>query len=405
MKWHYNLLIGVINGLEEIFLLNKPAIKVVDKLIDENKKWGARDRKFVSSTIFDTVRWIRKYGYCSNIKELATRKNLWDILGTAIVLKGQIIPNLMEFYNINSKEILKKESEIINNRKINESIPDWLDKIGINDFGESLWNKEVSAFNTRSSLVLRCNTLKTNIKELKNLLKVENIDTVLKKEYPDALFVKEHKKVINLNSYKLGLFEIQDANSQKVATSCNLKPGMTIIDACAGAGGKSIHMASIIKNEGEIIALDPHDSKLKELEKRAKRNGVKIIKTLNTFKSKNISNLIGKADRVLIDAPCSGLGVLKRNPDAKWKMNPEKIKKLINTQQYLINFWSKYIKPGGELIYATCSIFHQENKEQIKIFLDNKVGKKFIIKNEKTYFSHTTGFDGFYIVQLKKNCE
>ena len=341
MKWHYNLLIGVINGLEEIFLLNKPAIKVVDKLIDENKKWGARDRKFVSSTIFDTVRWVRKYGYCSNIKELATRKNLWDILGTAIVLKGQIIPNLIEFSNINSKEILKKESEIINNRKINESIPDWLDKIGINDFGESLWNKEVSAFNTRSSLVLRCNTLKTNIKELKNLLKVENIDTVLKKEYPDALFVKEHKKVINLNSYKLGLFEIQDANSQKVATSCNLKPGMTIIDACAGAGGKSIHMASIIKNEGEIIALDPHDSKLKELEKRAKRNGVKIIKTLNTFKSKNISNLIGKADRVLIDAPCSGLGVLKRNPDAKWKMNPEKIKKLINTQQYLINFWSK----------------------------------------------------------------
>ena len=405
MKWHYNLLIGVINGLEEIFLLNKPAIKVVDKLIDENKKWGARDRKFVSSTIFDTVRWIRKYGYCSNIKELATRKNLWDILGTAIVLKGQIIPNLMEFSNINSKEILKNESEIINNRKINESIPDWLDQIGINDFGESLWNKEVSAFNTRSSLVLRCNTLKTNIKELKNLLKVENIDTVLKKEYPDALFVKEHKKVINLNSYKLGLFEIQDANSQKVATSCNLKPGMTIIDACAGAGGKSIHMASIIKNEGEIIALDPHDSKLKELEIRAKRNGVKIIKTLNTFKSKNISNLIGKADRVLIDAPCSGLGVLKRNPDAKWKMNPEKIKKLINTQQYLINFWSKYIKPGGELIYATCSIFHQENKEQIKIFLDNKVGKKFIIKNEKTYFSHTTGFDGFYIVQLKKNCE
>ena len=86
-------------------------------------------------------------------------------------------------------------------------------------------------------------------------------------------------------------------------------------------------------------------------------------------------------------------------------MNPEKIKKLINTQQYLINFWSKYIKPGGELIYATCSIFHQENKEQIKIFLDNKVGKKFIIKSEKTYFSHTTGFDGFYIVQLKKNCE
>ena len=405
MKWHHNLLVGVIDGLEEIFLHNKQAVKVVEKLIDENKKWGSRDRKIVLSTIYDTVRWIRKYGYCSSIKELTSRKDLWDILGTFIVLKGEIIPDIIEFSNINPEKILKKENEIINNRKINESIPDWLDEMGLNDFGEALWNKEVKAFNTRSSLVLRCNSLKTNIKELKKLLKIENIDTLLKKEYPNALFVIDHKKVTNLSLYKSGFFEIQDANSQNVAISCNLKPGMTIIDACAGAGGKTIHMGSILKNKGEIIALDPYDTKLKELVRRAKRNGITIIKTLNTSKNKNISKLIGKTDRVLIDAPCSGLGVLKRNPDTKWKMNPEKIKKLIKTQEYLINYWSKYVKPGGELIYSTCSIFHQENNNQIKIFLNTKAGKKFIIKNEKTHFSHKTGFDGFYIAQLVKSCE
>jgi len=105
---------------------------------------------------------------------------------------------------------------------------------------------------------------------------------------------------------------------------------------------------------------------------------------------------------VLIDAPCSGLGVLKRNPDAKWKMNPKKIKKLIKTQNNLLEIWSKYVKKGGELIYSTCSIFNQENTDQIKKFLKSKPGKNFHLTKESTYFSHDTGFDGFYIAQLKK---
>lgn len=402
MKWHYNLLIGIVNGLEKIFLQGDSSIKVVERLIDENKKWGSRDRKLVISTIFDTVRWIRKYGYCINLKEITSEKHLWEILGTAIILKGHIIPKFSEFSNLDPNKIFKKENEILNNRKINESIPDWLDKLGLNDFDETTWSNEVKAFNIRSSLVLRCNTLKTNIKELKKLLDFENIITSLKKEYPEALFVKNHKKVTNLNIYKLGFFEIQDANSQMVALSCNLKSKMTIIDACAGAGGKSIHIAGIIQNEGKIFALDPEEKKLKELKRRAKRNGVKIIQTINTSKKESISKLIGEADRVLIDAPCSGLGVLKRNPDAKWKMNPEKIKKLLKTQKYLIKYWSKYVKPGGELIYATCSIFHKENRDQINFFLNTKTGNLFNKYSEKTYFSHTTGFDGFYIARLVK---
>lgn len=401
MKWHYNLIIGIINALEQIFLFNRPAIKVVEKLIEKNKKWGSRDRKIVSSTIFEIVRWLRKFAYLSDLNEISSKKDLWTILGSVIIMKDQTLPDFQEFSNINSEKIMEKSIKI-NERKIKESLPDWLDEMGVKNFGERFWNKEVKAFNIKADLVLRCNSIKSNIKDLKEQLKNENIDSHTKKGYPDALIIKKHLKVTNLKYYKLGFFEIQDGNSQKVASSCNLKSGMTIIDACAGAGGKSLHIASILNNIGKVISLDPIDFKLKELNKRANRNGIRIIKTIKSSKISSISNLIEKTDRVLIDAPCSGLGVLKRNPDAKWKMNPKKIKKLIKTQNNLLETWAKYVKKGGELIYSTCSIFNQENTDQIRKFLKSKAGKNFHLTKETTYFSYDTGFDGFYIAQLKK---
>lgn len=404
MKWHHNLLVGVINGLEQFFFHKRRSVKVVEELFEKNKKWGSRDRKIVSYLIFENVRWVRKFAYCSNIKELSTKKDLWSILGSSIVIKDRLLPNFIEFSHLDSKKILNREKKIKNNRKISQSIPDWIDSLGVNDFGNKIWDKEIKALNIKSNLVLRCNTLKSNINHLKKELSKNNIDSFLIKEYPHALIIKEPKKITNLSCFKMGYFEIQDANSQKVALSCNLKTRMTVIDACAGAGGKSLHMASIMKNKGEIIALDPFDNKLKELNNRAIRNGIDIIRTLNTSNKNLISNIIGKADRVLIDAPCSGLGVLKRNPDAKWNMTPKKIKDLIKVQDSLLEEWSKYLKKGGELIYATCSIFKNENTNRIKTFLKSESGKNFKIVKEKTFFSYSTGFDGFYIAQLK-NCE
>ena len=279
-----------------------------------------------------------------------------------------------------------------------------MDEIGIENFGEQTWNKEVNAFNQKAPLVIRCNTLKSDIIELQKQLQIEKINCQLNKSYPNALIIKEKNKITHLKSYKQGYFEIQDANSQKVALACSIKPGMTVIDACAGAGGKTMHLGELLNNNGIILAFDPDKKKLRELEKRAKRNGINIIKTFNTSKIESIINFIGKADRVLIDAPCSGLGVIKRNPDTKLKMNPTILKKMINLQEDLINYWSKFVKDKGKLIYVTCSIFDQENKNQIKKFLKKENGKKFLLKEEKTYLSHLTGFDGFYIAQLKK-CE
>jgi 16S rRNA (cytosine967-C5)-methyltransferase len=157
-----------------------------------------------------------------------------------------------------------------------------------------------------------------------------------------------------------------------------------------------------MENKGQIIAMDIHGHKLAELKKRAKRDGAHNIETRTIEGTKSIKKLKGKADRVLIDAPCSGIGVLKRNPDSKWKMQPEFLEKITKTQHEIIRSYSKIVKPGGKMVYATCSILPQENNDQIKSFLASEEGKDFSIAKEKKIYASKSGFDGFYMALLEK---
>ncbi len=188
-----------------------------------------------------------------------------------------------------------------------------------------------------------------------------------------------------------------------VADFMNVEPGMRVVDACAGAGGKTLHIASLMENKGQIIALDIYGSKLNELKRRAKRNGAFNIETRAIETTKVIKKLYDKADRVLIDAPCSGLGVLRRNPDAKWKLQPEFIEDIKKTQQEILQQYSRMVKPGGHLVYATCSVLPSENQKQVEMFLSSEFGKEFTFVTDKKVLSHKSGFDGFYMASLKKN--
>lgn len=194
---------------------------------------------------------------------------------------------------------------------------------------------------------------------------------------------------------------MQDASSQKVAEVLNPKPGMRVIDACAGAGGKSLHIASLMENKGQVIALDIYGNKLKELKRRARRNGAHNIEPRVIDSTKVIKKLKASADKVLIDAPCSGLGVLRRNPDAKWKLQPEFLEKIKNTQQEILSSYSSMVKPGGQLVYATCSILPSENSEQVSTFLSSEAGKDFSLVKEEKIYASKSGFDGFYIALLQ----
>jgi len=198
------------------------------------------------------------------------------------------------------------------------------------------------------------------------------------------------------------LFEVQDASSQLVARFLDVEPGMRVVDNCAGAGGKTLHMASLMENKGQLIAMDLYESKLKQLKIRAKRNSAFNIEYRIIDSTKVIKKLYEKADRVLIDAPCSGLGVLKRNPDSKWKLEPEFIDNIRKTQAEVLESYSKIVKPGGKMVYATCSVLPSENEQQVKHFLTTEIGKEFTFVKEQKVLASESGFDGFYMALLER---
>jgi|TARA_B100000900_G_C20252861_1_gene582746 16S rRNA (cytosine967-C5)-methyltransferase len=206
--------------------------------------------------------------------------------------------------------------------------------------------------------------------------------------------------LFNKNSFQRGFFEIQDASSQLVAPFLKIEPGMKICDICAGAGGKTLHLSALSKNKGKIIAMDIYKHKLDILKKRAKRNGAFNIETKLIENSKSTKRLKGKIDRLLIDAPCSGLGVLKRNPDSKWKLDLEFLRKIKETQLEILKKYSSLVKHNGKMVYATCSILPSENELQIEKFLNSCEGKHFKLEEEKKISPFLSGFDGFYMARL-----
>ena len=402
MRLHKNLVYTVIDSIRDIFNDGVYADKAVEKALKRDRRWGSRDRKFVAETIYDIVRWKRLYAEIANVKEPFDRPNIWRLFSVWCVLKGIPLPEWNQIEPTPTRRIKGRFDTLIKIRKFKESIPDWIDNIGVEELGEELWSKEINALNKKAEVILRTNTLLITKEELKKQLRIENIQTEFIPRHPDALKLKERANVFKTEAFKKGFFEVQDASSQLVASYLDVKPGMKVIDTCAGAGGKSLHLASLMQNKGQIIALDIYQSKLKKLKVRARRNKIHNIDTRVIDSNKPIKKLYNKADRVLIDAPCSGLGVLRRNPDSKWKLAPEFLKNIKETQQNILQQYSKMLKKGGKLVYATCSILPSENQLQIEKFLTSEEGKDFTLVKQNKVLAHTSGFDGFYMAQLEK---
>jgi len=217
---------------------------------------------------------------------------------------------------------------------------------------------------------------------------------------PSAQRVTIRKNLFSTPAFKKGWFEVQYAGSRRIASFLKVEPGMRVIDACAGAGGKTLHLATLMQNKGSVIAMDIHGWKLKELKLRARRNNIHNIEGRVIENSKVIKRLDKKADRLLLDVPCSGLGVLRRNPDSKWKMRPEFLKEVKGIQADILKRYARMLKPGGKMVYATCSILPEENEEQVNAFL--KENKQYSLEEEKHISPAESGFDGFYMARLSK---
>ncbi|WP_163377610.1 RsmB/NOP family class I SAM-dependent RNA methyltransferase [Cyclobacterium sp. SYSU L10401] len=394
MKLFPNTVNGVVKALEDIFDNNQYADKVIERVLKSNPKWGARDRAFIAESVYEIVRWKRL------IQHLSPGQDYYQWFGTFWTLQGRTLPDWKEFKGIDSQKISKKR-EKISQRSLLQSIPDWLDEMGAEQLGDQ-WELELESLNKEAEVVLRVNTLKTSKSKLKVQLEELDIATHVVKGYPDALVLQRRKNVFRTPLFKQGLFEVQDASSQMVAAALDVQPGMRVIDACAGAGGKSLHLAALMENKGRVLSMDLEAWKLKNTKLRARRAGISIIETKPIEGSKTIKRLHESADRLLLDVPCSGLGVLKRNPDTKWKLSPESIAKVQGIQQDILTQYPSMLKPGGILVYATCSILPSENNRQVAAFLSSPAGQSFDLLEETQVLSHESGFDGFYIAKMIK---
>ncbi|PTX43323.1 16S rRNA (cytosine967-C5)-methyltransferase [Christiangramia gaetbulicola] len=402
MRLHRNLVFATVDALAEIFNEGNYADKVIEKTLKRDKRWGSRDRSFIAETTYDIVRWKRLYAEIAEVKEPFKREDLFRMFAVWCVLRGVQIPDWPQFEKTPERRIKGKFDELSKIRKFRESVPDWMDEIGAKELGEKVWTNEIHALNKQAPVVIRANKLKTTPQELAKKLSEEGIETTNLRNYPEALELKERANIFRTAAFKDGLFEVQDASSQRVAEFLDVEPGMRVVDTCAGAGGKTLHLAALMANKGQIIALDIYGNKLKELKRRAKRAGAHNVETRSIDSTKVIKKLYGTADRVLIDAPCSGLGVLSRNPDAKWKLQPDFLDKIRNTQLEILEQYSKIVKKGGKLVYATCSVLPSENQQQVQKFLKTESGKEFKLLREKSILSSESGYDGFYMASLQK---
>ena len=402
MKIHKVLATAVVKGLNEILLEHQQADSTVSKLLQSNASWGKRDRNFIAQNIYGIVRYKRLYEYACN-EDIWGESSIWRILGTKLILDGELIPEWSEFAELKQEEVKARSEEAKQIRKIRESIPDWLDELGVKELGKQ-WDQEIAALNTPAKFSIRVNTLKTSKDAIKLLFIAESIPFSEIETAPDALIVEARKNFRNHEAYRKGLFEIQDISSQQVAPFLEVEPGMNVIDGCSGAGGKTLHLAALMNNEGEILAVDVSPKKLEELEFRAKRAYCTIVKTMQAEKlTRNFqARLNSFADRILVDVPCSGMGVLRRKPDAKWSMNLKFTEELKVTQAQILDEYAPMLKPGGLLVYSTCSIMPSENEQQIQAFLKRSPGR-FQLVDERRISPSASGFDGFYMAKLKKS--
>lgn len=426
---------------------------VLDEMIKQNKNsLNEKDIGLISEIVYGVTTWrltldtiIKKY---SKIKTKKISPWIFNILRMSIyqIIFLDKIPKsaaVNEGVNLSKRYGHKSSSGFVNAilRKVTKqdyeellyiqnkeeriskvySIPKWIitelkqEGMKMNKIEEICKNS-----NIRPKVSIRVNTLKTKKTEIKKYLLEKQIivkDGILQ----DFLILEKVKNLESLKEFKEGLFTVQDEAAGLTALILNPKKDDKILDACSSPGGKTTYIAQIVDNAGEIDAWDLHESRIKLVEENAKRLGINIIKTKVNDATKYNEEYFEKFDKILLDVPCLGLGVLKRKPDIKWQRTKDDIKNISKTQYDILNTCSKYLKQGGELVYSTCSILDSENKEIILKFLEvndnfeikeieiskyeseaNSFFKKYLIDNKFLQVYQNENTDGFFICKLIK---
>ena len=419
---------------------------VLNQVLKENKNIDERDIGLISELVYGTITWkltldeiIKKY---SNIR--LKKISIWILnilrMGIYQIIFLDKIPKsaaVNESVNLAKRYGHKSSSNFVNAILRKVSVSDYEELEDIKDDKERIskttsmpmWIieellkqkniKEVEEIcknsNLKPNTIIRINKLKTNKKDFEERLKERKIE-YLEGNLEDFLILKKVKNIENIDLFKEGFFTVQDEGAGLIVDVLNPKEDECILDACSSPGGKTTYIAEKMKNKGKIEAWDIHEHRVKLVQNVAKRLGINIIQAKTQDATKFNEDLVEKFDKILLDVPCLGLGVIKRKPDIKWKRKKEDIEEIIKIQKEILNNCSKYLKKNGELVYSTCSILKEENEDIIKEFLKENSQFEYCKENEKNYkniviFGEKDKYiniypskenDGFFICKLRK---
>ena len=410
LKIHQPIIDAIIVCLKAVFEEGKVADKEVGFLLKQYKNFGSRDRSMIAESVYDIVRWKLKYNHQLEIFNpgLTMYKHLIlvSLLNRVYGIKN---PEIFGVTSDEIHELLKVIKLPITEKQIEQSYPETFYNFCLDSIGEQ-WHSIAAALNNKPSVFIRVNTLRTTrdalVEQLKNLQVEFSTDCVVPvslAKNSDCIQILSKNNLKKSDLYNQGFFEFQDIGSQAIGeflfssiTDTSKLKDITILDLCAGAGGKTLHLSALLNNEGKIYATDYKASRLRNLQQRAEQAGCKNIKIIDFKEVKQLKNL----DYILMDAPCSGTGTFKRQADLKYKVTSEKIQEYQTIQASLLNEYKNLLHKNGQLIYATCSILPQENELQIQSFLKNNPGFS-LVKSQQLLPTEYDG-DGFYMACLSR---
>jgi len=371
---------ATIELLDQTFAKPYPADKTMAQYFKQRRYIGSKDKAAISEGFYQILRNRLSYEYLLEQADLGSHSRLLAALKLSLdgeepsaYFNGeQYSPTPLRIEQLNALKKISLENLKSAPLNVRLNVPLWLeDKIQV-AVGDR-YQIEMQASNQRANTDIRVNTLKASLQELVAVMAAAGYRTQPTELSPWGLRFEGRVPLSTLDTFQQGWFEIQDQGSQLLALLTDVKPGNKVVDFCAGAGGKTLAMAAMMENKGTLYACDVHSKRLEQLATRTKRAGVHNVRShlLSSEHDKWVKKHRELADVVLLDVPCTGTGTWRRSPDSRWNLKPEDLENLTALQQSIIDSAKRLVKPGGRLLYATCSLLKEENEQIVAQFLDD----------------------------------
>jgi 16S rRNA (cytosine967-C5)-methyltransferase len=380
--------------LRTILTSPRPADSLIEQFFRARRYLGSHDRRFIAETAYGTLRHLRRSEVLLHAASDGMEAEFFDddralLLIAAFHLHERrqpalapdavgmclkssrlkpVLPELLRRLEGQSMPAASSDRERIGQTY---SFPDWMVERLMAEYGAERAERICSSLNDPAPLTVRVNTLKSTVEACQEALRSQGVETVPTKHSPFGLLVPKRMNTFTLQAFKDGMFEVQDEGSQLLPFLIDPKPTAKVLDACAGAGGKTLEFSMLMKNRGEILATDVHSGRLEELRKRMRRSGAQNIRIREIDDLADLHrDFAGFFDVVFVDAPCSGLGTIRRNPGMKWNVTPQTVDEISEKQAAILEGCAPLVKQHGRLVYVTCTLFRQENESVATGFLE-----------------------------------